>query len=343
MNVFLKRLNNQNTKEIPVWFMRQAGRYMKEYHLVKNKFDDFITMCKNIDAVTEITLQPINRFEIDAAIIFSDILILLECLGLKVSFVKGKGPIVDNKDFEKVIDEFDYNTKLEELSAVYKSIKEVKKELTRVNKPLIGFAGAPWTIATYILEGKISKDQILIKKYAAEKPRNMAKLMKILSFLVTEHLSNQIDSGVDAIQIFESHSNSMDCYLSELYMINTIKKITKELKERHAKIPIIFFSKTINYIGNKDFFNNINCVSLGSNYRMKDLIKLLPNEICFQGNLDPVKLMVGGSQMIEDTKKIIEDMKGKNFIFNLGHGILQHTPVKNLEILIEEIKKSKRN
>ncbi|MBJ57115.1 MAG: uroporphyrinogen decarboxylase, partial [Rickettsiales bacterium] len=103
MNVFLKRLNNQNTKEIPVWFMRQAGRYMKEYHLVKNKFDDFITMCKNIDAVTEITLQPINRFEIDAAIIFSDILILLECLGLKVSFVKGKGPIVDNKDFEKVI------------------------------------------------------------------------------------------------------------------------------------------------------------------------------------------------------------------------------------------------
>ena len=128
MSIFLKRLDNQITEEVPVWFMRQAGRYMKEYHIIKNKFDDFISMCKNVEAVTEITLQPINKFNIDSAIIFSDILIILECLGIDVTFIQGKGPVIDNTDFEKKIERFDINNELNDLSAVYSSIREVKKE-----------------------------------------------------------------------------------------------------------------------------------------------------------------------------------------------------------------------
>lgn len=342
MSLIIENLRNTYTKNIPIWFMRQAGRYMKEYHEVKHRFKVFLDMCKNVDAVVEITMQPINKFELDAAIIFSDILIVLECLNFKVDFVPNIGPIVDNKDLSKKINNLRFDKELNELLPVYQSITEVKKELIKKGIPLIGFSGAPWTLATYILEGKVSKDHHNIRKYASEYPRNMDKLITVLTELIFEHLCNQIESGVDVIQIFESHSNSMDYYLAKKYMIDNISLITSRLKNRYPDIPIIFFSKSNNFLQEKKFFSNVDGISFSSNFRMKDYENLIPNNICYQGNLDPIKLMVGGKEMKNTVDLILRDMTHKKFIFNLGHGILPGTPIENVKNVIEQVRQFKR-
>ena len=342
MSIFLDNLKNKNTDRVPVWFMRQAGRYMEEYHKIKNKFNNFMHMCKNIDAVTNITMQPINKFSLDSAIIFSDILILLECLNLKVDFVKGKGPVVRNEDFIKKINNIIIDKELNQLQPVYDAIKSVKKELSKTKIPLLGFVGAPWTLATYAIEGSLSKEHLKVRNFAYKETKLMDKLVDMLSELIIEHMSKQIEHGADAIQIFESHSNSMDYFLSERYMIKKCIYITKKIKKRHPSVPLIFFSKTNNYLGFKNFFNNIDCVSFSSNYRMKDYLTVVPQNISFQGNLDPMKLVVGGNEMMTSVNSILEDMSEKNFIFNLGHGILPETPVANVHKVVDQIRKFKK-
>ena len=342
MSIFLDNLKNKNTDVVPVWFMRQAGRYMEEYHKVKNKFNNFMHMCKDVDAVTDITMQPINKFDLDSAIIFSDILILLECLDLKVDFVKGKGPIVRNEDFIKRISSIVIDRELNQLQPVYEAIKSVKKQLTKKKIPLLGFVGAPWTLAAYAIEGNLSKEHLKIRKFAYKETKLMDRLVDMLSELVIEHMSNQIEYGADAIQIFESHSNSMDYFLSEKYMIKKCIYITKKIKKRHPSVPLIFFSKTNNYLGFKSFFNNIDCVSFSSNYRMKNYLNAVPQNISFQGNLDPMKLVIGGNEMRTSVNSILEDMRKKNFIFNLGHGILPETPVENVCRIVDQIREFKK-
>ena len=342
MSLVIKNLKSSYTRDVPIWFMRQAGRYMKEYHQVKHKFKVFLDMCKNVDAVVDITMQPIHKFDLDAAIIFSDILIVLECLNLKVDFVPNIGPVVDNKDLSKKINNLTFDNELNELLPVYQSITKVKTELIKKDIPLIGFSGAPWTLATYILEGKVSKDHHNIRKYASENPSSMEKLIKVLTELIFEHLCNQIESGVDVIQIFESHSNSMDYYLAKKYMIDNTSLLTSRLKNRYPEIPIIFFSKSNNFVQEKSFFSNVDGISFGSNFRMKDYEDLIPNKICYQGNLDPIKLMVGGKEMKNTVDLILKDMKDKKFIFNLGHGILPGTPIENVKDVIEQVRQFKR-
>ncbi len=337
MSILVKNMKNSYTKEVPVWFMRQAGRYMEEYHLVKNKFNNFLDMCKDLDAVTEITLQPLKRFNLDAAIIFSDILIILECLDLKVDFISGIGPVVDNKNIEEKINFYSNTSGKENLIPVYEAIKRVRKELKNTT-PLIGFCGAPWTLATYIIEGKISKDHSKIRKFAYKEPILMRKLIKILTDLIIDHLSKQIDSGADVIQIFETHSNSMDYYSSQLYMHEPIIKITEKIKNNYPETPIVLFSKSNNFVYNKTLLNSLNCISFGSHYRMKDYFSLVPNHICFQGNLDPMKLLAGGKELTSTVRKILHEMREKKFVFNLGHGILPETPVENVYKTIEQIK-----
>ncbi len=342
MSIFLDNLKNKRTTKVPVWFMRQAGRYMDEYHKIKNKFNNFLHMCKNIDAVTNITLQPIDKFSLDSAIIFSDILILLECLNLKVDFVKGKGPIVRNEDFINKINSITIDKELNQLQPVYQAIKSVKRELSKRKIPLLGFVGAPWTLATYAIEGNLSKDHVKIRNFAYKETKLMDRLVDMLSDLIIEHISKQIEYGADAIQIFESHSNSMDYFISEKYMIKKCIYITNKIKKRHPSVPLIFFSKTNNYLGFKNFFNNIDCVSFCSNYRMKNYLTAVPQNISFQGNLDPMKLVVGGSEMKASVNSILEDMSEKNFIFNLGHGILPDTPVENVHKVIDQIREFKK-
>ena len=338
---------NNNTKNFfdlnktPVWFMRQAGRYMYEYNNIKKNFNSFFEMCKNVNAVRDITLLPIKKFNFDAAIIFSDILIILECLDIKVEFIPNKGPVVDNKNLKRIIYDKAYKINYEKLNPVYESIKNVKIDLKSLKKPLIGFAGAPWTVAAYLIEGNLTKDLIKVRETAYKDPQLMNNIINLLSEIIIEHLSSQVKNGADIIQIFDTHSNILDYISMERYSIEPIKKICKEIKKRHPKTPISYFSKNVNF-NLKDLYEYIDIVSFSSSVRMRDYINILPEKIVFQGNLDPVKLLVGGKEMRKNVMEILKDMESKEFIFNLGHGILPQTSRENVQECINLIRDFKK-
>ena len=335
------KLFDQEEQKCPIWLMRQAGRYMPEYMKIKANFPDFFSMCKNVGAVCDITMQPIKRFNLDAAIIFSDILIILQCIGIKVKFVTGVGPIVqdyDDRIFEN-IEEKDFD--LSHLRPVYESIAILKKKLSKLNKPLIGFAAAPWTLATYLIERQLSKEHIKIRELAYKSPKKLDKIVKVLSKLIKIHLKNQIKFGVDIVQIFDTHASYMDNFLFDKYFFKELEDISTDIKNDYPDIYVSLFTKS-NYILNSKIYNNIDCISFNSHVRMKDYINNIPNDVCFQGNLDPMRLVVGGQSLIEATESILKDMQHKNFIFNLGHGILPQTPIDNVHLLINTVKSFKQ-
>ena len=335
-----KVIIDKNTKINPIWIMRQAGRYLPEFREIRSKNADFIKLCLNENLSTEITLQPLKRFDLDAAIIFSDILMLVESFNLKVRFVEGKGPLIksikDIKDFSTFKELLNYKN----LDIVYESIKHVKKETIKEKIPLIGFAGAPWTLATYMIEGALTKDHNTIKTFAIKESVKMSILIELLIKSVSYHLINQIKAGVDVVQIFDSHAGKGDDYIQRIFCIDPVKRIVDNVKKYSPSTPIIVFSKGIN--ANIFYLTKIpgvNCISVDNNTNLNLIKNTIPNNICIQGNLDPVRLVVGSEQMLLETRYIKKIMKNKPFIFNLGHGILPNTPIENVQELINEIRK----
>ena len=337
--LILDNLNYKITKKVPVWLMRQAGRYMKEYHIVKNKFNSFMEMCKSSDAITEITLQPIKKFDFDAAIIFSDILLVLDAIDINVEFIPGKGPVVDNLHILKNIKSLSRELNSKKVKPCYDAIKNVKKELTE--KPLIGFSAAPWTLAAYFIEGNITKDLSKIKSFSYKNPREMDFIIELFSDLISKHLINQIESGVNLIQIFDTHSYQMDYYMHQKYSIRQVKKIAVSIKEKYSNIPIIYYGKNFNFL-DMDANNYLNCLSLNSNISLKEQKKYFSGNICLQGNLDPYLLVEGGEYMIKEIKNILLEMENSSFIFNLGHGILPQTPIENVFKLLDTVRNFKK-
>ncbi len=332
----LQNIKGSKTKKHNIWLMRQAVRYMQEYQIIKSKFSGFMEMCKNTEAVSEITLQPINRFDFDAAIIFSDILIILDALNIDVNFIKDYGPVIQKP--ESLNDILNLPTKLDQdiVEPCYKAISIVKKELK--NKPLIGFSAAPWTLAAYFLEGKLSKDLSVARKFSYEHVNEMKFLIELLTNLIIEHLKNQIESGVDSVQIFDTHAYHLDCNLHRKFSLDQVKKISIEIKKFNNDIPITFYTKS-NLINEKNFIENyIDCISFNSNIDMTTADKNLSEKLCFQGNLDPMILLVGGQLMKKAAKDILIGMKNRKFIFNLGHGVLPQTPTENVEELVKLVK-----
>ena len=335
--LILDNLNYKITERVPVWLMRQAGRYMKEYHIVKNKFNNFMEMCKNSEAVTEITLQPIKKFDFDAAIIFSDILLVLDAIDINVEFISGKGPVVENLESLKNIKSLSKELNINKVKPCYEAIKNIKKELT--DKPLIGFSAAPWTLATYYIEGNISKDLSRIKSFSYKNPKEMDFIIDLFSDLISHHLINQIEAGVDLIQIFDTHSYQMDYNMHQKYSIRQVKKIANAVREKYPDIPIIYYGK--NFFLDKEANNYLNCLSLNSNISLKEQKKYFSG-ICLQGNLDPYLLVEGGEHMVKEVKNILMEMENNYFIFNLGHGVLPQTPVENVFKLVETVRNFKK-
>ena len=337
--LILDNLNHRYTEKVPVWLMRQAGRYMKEYHIIKNKFNGFMEMCKNSDAVTEITLQPIKKFDFDAAIIFSDILLILDAININVEFIPGKGPVIENLESLQNVKCLSRELNLNKVKPCYKAIKNIKKEL--INKPLIGFSAAPWTLATYYIEGSITKDLSKIKSFSYKNLEEMDYIIDLFSDLISQHLINQIEAGVDLIQIFDTHSYQMDYYMHQRYSTKQVKKIAKSIKEKHPNIPIIYYSKNFHFL-DKEVNNYLNCLSLNSNISLKEQKKYIRGDICLQGNLDPYLLVEGGEYMIKEIESILLEMENSFFIFNVGHGILPQTPVENVFKLVETVRNFKK-
>ena len=325
-------IKDKNTDYIPVWFMRQAGRYLPEFREIRKKNPNFIDLCLNIKLVKDITLQPLNRFNLDAAIIFSDILMIPYGLGQNVEFKKGFGPILGNINFSNIIN---INPKdfIQKLLPVYRGIEKVKKEVKE--KSLIGFVGAPWTLLLYMLNKQSPKNNFDFNKINKDKYL-INNLLKKIEEIISLHAEKQIKAGANIIQIFDSWAGLLPkkellnyCYIPTLKVVEHIKSL---------KVPVICFPKGIgkNYI---DFCSIVkpSCISIDYKVDPKWIKKELKGTP-IQGGLDPKILLGDKDQLKKATTKYLEIFKDHPYIFNLGHGVLPGTNPNTVDYLIKFVK-----
>lgn len=322
----------------PIWVMRQAGRYLPEYREVRKNFKSFIDFCLTPEAASEVTLQPIKRFGFDAAIIFSDILILPHALGVDVNFIEGFGPkltpIRTEGDLAK------YSEVNEEVfNKVGQALKLTAAKLESKTN-LIGFAGSPWTVAAYMTEGSGSKTFSETFKVVYGNPNLFAKLIEKITIATIEYLKVQIQAGAQIIKLFDSWSGLVPCGLYDQYVTNPTMMIVSELKKSYPNVPVIGFPKSsgLRYAGYAAN-TGIDAIALDQSISLDYAVKNFSG-LVLQGNFDNMLLAYGSEGQITESAKEILDMLGNTpHIFNLGHGILPETPIKNVEALIEVVRK----
>ena len=332
--LFLRACRRERTPYTPIWLMRQAGRYLKEYRALRKKYS-FLDMCKNSELAAQVTLQPIEKFKLDAAIIFSDILIPLGPMGVEFEFAKGEGPVFhhplrEKKDVER-LRVFDPE---EEISFLMKAIRIVRKELEgRV--PLIGFSGAPFTLASYIIEGGHSKNYVLTKGLMYRDRSTWDALMEKLSEVLIRYLNAQIRSGAQALQIFDSWVGCLSPGDYEEYVLPYSKKVMEGVSK---SVPLIHFATSSSTL--LELMKRAGGDVIGVDWRVKidEAWERLGYDVAIQGNLDPVVLL-GPVDLIEkNVKKMLERVGDRpGHIFNLGHGILPNTPPDHVAALIEAV------
>ena len=339
MSIFLECVNDQPVDRPPIWFMRQAGRYLSEYRDTRKRAGSFLDLCYNSELATEVTLQPIDRFGFDAAILFADILLILDALGVKVQFIEGKGPLLEPVRNKKDIQRINNLGQIhEKLFPVYETVRKLKKQLPK-EVPLIGFAGAPWTLATYLINGKGEQGSLTAKKFLIENNEEFEDIINLLTDATIEYLIMQIKSGADVIKIFDSWAGALNADMVLRYSLNPIKKIVNEIKKKHPDIPFIVFPRSVNTIYSN--FSNEDCFDVLAVDQFLDR-KWIANEIqpkkIIQGNLDPIFLTQSKEILLNELNKVTEDFKTHPYIFNLGHGITPDAKVENVELVVDYIK-----
>jgi len=328
-------IKNKETSYTPIWFMRQAGRYLPEFREIRKNNQNFIKLCLNPNLVNEITLQPLKRFDIDAAIIFSDILMIPYGLGQKVEFQKGLGPILGDINLDKIINTNPINF-TQRLLHVYEGIKKVKNNLK--NKPLIGFVGAPWTLLLYMLNKGSPKNNFDFNKINKDKSL-INKLLQKLEEMICLHIDKQIEAGANIIQIFDSWAGLLPKQELSNYCYIPILKIVEHIKSKN--IPVICFPKGIgeNYI---DFCSTVkpDCISIDYDVDPRWAKEKL-NGIPVQGGLDPKILLRDKEEIKKNTEKYLNIFKDYPYIFNLGHGVLPEIKPKTIEYIIQLVRDTK--
>jgi uroporphyrinogen decarboxylase len=334
---FLNALDGKAMKTPPLWLLRQAGRYLPEYRDVRAKAGSFLDLCYTPELAAEVTLQPIRRFGFDAAIIFSDILILPHALGQRLSFEEGEGPKLDPITCAADISRLQPGLDLERLAFVYEAISLARSKLGP-GTPLIGFCGAPWTVASYMVEGGGSPDQRAAKLMAYRNPEAFAALVDCLIETSSAYLIGQIRAGVRALQIFDSWAGNLADEAFQKFVIAPTAQIVARVKAVHPQIPIIGFPRG-NPAQYENYADRTHVTALGCDTAAPlDLMAHLQDKLPVQGNLDPLLLLAGGGAMERRARKILEHLSPKPFIFNLGHGILPETPIENVEKLVSLVK-----
>ncbi|AUR50906.1 uroporphyrinogen decarboxylase [Aquella oligotrophica] len=340
---FLNILRNQSATYTPLWLMRQAGRYLPEYRQTRAKAGSFLSLCKNPDLATEVTLQPIRRFNLDASIMFSDILVVPEAMGLNLHFTEGEGPKFDNP-INNQADILNLKTiyPAHDLGYVMQTIKNLKQELPK-NIPLIGFSGSPWTLACYMLEGGASKNYEKIKALLYQSPDTLHLLLNKIAIAVADYLIEQIKSGVDCIMLFDSWGGVLSEAAFKEFSLKYLDIVIKQIRSLgFSDIPIISFTKGGgNWI---EFIDQIGCNAIGVDWTINLAKARKSTQKILQGNLDPVLLSVADSEtIIKETKKILDSYYLANnnsydrLIFNLGHGILPSAKPDNVATLIDTV------
>ena len=325
----------------PIWFMRQAGRHLPEYNKIRVRKKNFLEFCFDYESIVTSTLQPIKRYDLDCAIIFSDILVIPYILNQRVDFIKGIGPNLELLEMDELLNLTLNQKKLEDLKNCYNAIREIRKLLHK-NKCLIGFCGAPWTVACYMVDGNSKNGFIRTKKLMrSEKPRLIKLLRKIVD-VSTEHLMNQYKSGCDTLMIFESWAACVDFNEYNDFLYEPVEQIINNLRSMNVDVPIIVFPKGV---GEKiiDYVNHVSAdiISIDNQMNMNWVIKNINRNVVLQGNIDPKVLLNGGEILEKNVKELLKIVKGRKHIFNLGHGILPETPVENVQKIIDMIRLQK--
>jgi len=321
----------------PVWLMRQAGRYLPEYRALRAKAGSFWAMCMDPAMAVEVTLQPIQRFGLDAAILFSDILVVPFALGRKVEFEDGIGPSMEPVSSADRLERCE-EIWGEKLAPVYESLRRVRKSL-RAQTALLGFAGAPWTLATYMAEGRGSTDQQAAKRWAYRDPESFGRLTDLLADCVAFHLIRQLEAGADAVQIFDSWAGGLPEREFARWVIEPTKRIVERVRAAKSGAKIIGFPRAATLAGYELYAREtgVNAISVDTSAPLA-FMRRMADSVAVQGNLDPQVLVAGGSALDDSIDAILAAMKGAPFIFNLGHGVLQETPPEHVARLVARVR-----
>ncbi len=336
----LRVLNGETLSPPPIWMMRQAGRYLPEYRATREKAGGFLDLCYNPDLAVEVTLQPIRRFGFDAAILFSDILVVPQALGRDLWFEEGHGPRMTPIRPEEIVG-LDGSQFHAQLAPVYETVGRLRAELP-AETTLLGFCGAPWTLATYIIAGRGTPDQAPARLFAYRQPELFAQLLNTLASFSAEYLIRQIDAGADAVQIFDSWAGVLDEDSFERFCVAPVANIVAKLRVVHPDVPIIGFPRGAGSLYD-GYRAKTGVTALGLDWSVPlSQAKQLQLQGAVQGNLDPLRLVAGGGALDEGVDRILEALGEGPLVFNLGHGITPEAPIENVERMIARVRGARR-
>ena len=337
----LSTLNAIPSETPPIWLMRQAGRYLPEYLKTRAEAGSFLDLCYNPDLAAEVTLQPIRRYGFDAAILFSDILVIPHALGQPLSFAENHGPVLGELPKELSFDKAAFDHHLE---PVYQAIEAINAGLAREGfadrTALIGFSGAPWTLACYMIDRKGSKDFAATRLMALRNEEAFQQVIDILVQSISHYLINQIRRGAEIVQIFDSWAGVLPPSQFRKWVIEPTEAILRNIRAVYPSTPIIGFPKGAGVLyGDYASLQGLTAIGIDTHMPVKWVQEHLQPSIVVQGNLDPFTLAAGGSSLLKAADEILETLGGKPFIFNLGHGIDKSTPPEHVEMLVKHIRK----
>jgi len=337
----LRALAGERQETPPIWMMRQAGRYLPEYRATRAEAGDFLSLCYNSDLAAEVTLQPIRRYGFDAAILFADILLLPQALGVDLWFETGEGPRMSTTTTADELAGLRATADIHEtLNPIYETVRILSRELPR-ETTLIGFAGAPWTVATYMIAGRGTKDQGPAHALKAENRAVFEGILERLTEATIEYLSKQIEAGAEVVKLFDSWAGSLKGEDFVNYALKPAAKITQALKQRHPGIPVIAFPREAGdgYIGFAKA-TGADCIAIDNSVSAEWVAQNVQPDSCVQGNLASSHMVTGGDDLIQETKRIVNALKGGPHIFNLGHGITPDANPDNVQIMIDTVREA---
>lgn len=336
--LFLDALAGQTTSRPPFWLMRQAGRYLPEYREIRATATNFLDFCYTPDLAVEVTLQPLRRYAMDAAIMFSDILVIPDALGQDVAFKTGQGPILEPIRSVEALSVLNVDRVLDHLSPVFTILNRLSKEIPETTA-LIGFAGAPWTVAVYMVEGRGGTECGTARTWAYQDPDGFGCLMDILIEATSRYLIEQVNSGAEALQLFDSWAGVLSESQFRKWVIEPNRRIVENVRAVHPDVPIIGFPRGAGMLY-PDFVKEtgVNAVSLDTSIPQQWAADVVQPLCTVQGNLDNQALVAGGAAMEAEVSHILDTLGKGPFVFNLGHGILPHTPPENVERVADMIK-----
>ena len=334
----LNVLNGNRENPVPVWMMRQAGRHLPEYLELRSRARDFLDFCYSPSLAAEATLQPIARYDMDGAILFADILLVLDALGLKVEFQKGIGPIVETVNAKRPLKAADPQKAVQRLSPVFETVERVRGRLAS-DKTLIGFCGSPWTVALYAIEGRGGTDKSSARIWAYQHADALQQLLDTIIDISAHYLAGQVSAGANALMLFESWAEGLPDSVFQKLVVEPNQKLIRKVRALGVEVPIIGFPRGAGTVL-PTFFNEVevNAVGLDTAISPAFVKESIPNTLAVQGHLDPLLIVAGGAEMERRVIELLEAYQDRPHIFNLGHGIRPETPIKNVERVVELIR-----